>query len=297
MNTQLLSTKQKLGTAFGETANLIALGPFLGVTAWLTSDVGLLIAGLIIEAVYLGWACLPLGYQKRAESRRAETQRRQARAETILLDRVLLLVTFAGFVVILFFGFGKHLLTHPYPSLSHAAGWEAGALIWTGFFLFYYLVKFRVTGKAQIDKLLSVIFAAVSGWLIYQAWNTMGNPIEHVRYVFCIGGCFALIDLLASIFHVDPTGKEQRLSKASLCWADAPMVVTFLILLGYLYFHHDTEHPDVFVSGVIACQLLMSNAIFIAMEFEFLEPSREASDQAAAQNADNSLVQPGQPAA
>jgi hypothetical protein len=50
------------------------------------------------------------------------------------------------------------------------------------------------------------------------------------------------------------------------------MVTVFGVFLLYLWRHPDTEHPETFVSGVVACALLFSNVIFIATEFEFLQP-------------------------
>ncbi len=69
-----------------------------------------------------------------------------------LLDGSLLVVTVAGFVIILFFGFGKHLLSHPLPFLTHAAGWDIGALTWTGFFLLYYTGKFKFTNVRAVER-------------------------------------------------------------------------------------------------------------------------------------------------
>jgi peptidyl-prolyl cis-trans isomerase A (cyclophilin A) len=90
----------------------------------------------------------------------------------------------------------------------------------------------------------------------------------HVIYVLSIGLCFLAMDLWSSTEHLEP--KERALSKASLLWADYPMVAAFIILLVYLWIHADAEHQDVFVSGVISCQLVISNVVFVVMEFGFL---------------------------
>jgi hypothetical protein len=87
-----------------------------------------------------------------------------------------------------------------------------------------------------------------------------------------------VIDLLVVVLHTDP--EEQNRSKASLFGADVPMVVAFSVLMAYLWWHHDTENPDVFVSGVVACQLLISNAVFVVTEFGLLRPSKEVETKA-----------------
>ena len=96
----------------------------------------------------------------------------------------------------------------------------------------------------------------------------MGKPIEHVIYVTLIATSFLIIDLLIVLYH--PVDKERDVSKSSLIWADIPMVFAFCVLLAYLLIHRDTENPEVFVSGVVSCQLLVSNAVFVVMEFGFL---------------------------
>src|SRR5215204_5485818 len=90
----------RIKKAFMETANWVAL-TLLIVPSYLTSDKLLFAIGMVLESVYLLLASLLLGYQTGAQSnkRRVEDP----------LDRWLLIVTIAGFVVIFFFGFGKHL--------------------------------------------------------------------------------------------------------------------------------------------------------------------------------------------
>lgn len=255
MTLELIKPLQK---TFQETTNLVILTIFVWVSV-LTRDLPLLGVVVVFETAYLILGCRVGRFEKLIQSRPAVT----------LLDQVLLLVSVSGFVVILFFGFGKHLLDYPFPNLTHAEAWEAGALLWTALFLFYYLIKFSFTGNVALDKFVVVVLAGGSVWLINQAWHSMGQPKEHVGWVLAIGGCFFLIDLLLWKQHPNP--KEQQLSKASFWWADTPMVVAFTILLCYLLCHHDAEYPDVFVSGVVSCQLLISNAVFIAMEFGLLQ--------------------------
>ena len=260
---------------FLEAANLIGVTIVI-VASFFTVDWTLLWIGALVEALYLGLASLPRRYRQR---RLAALERSFERGE-YGLDRVLLVVTVAGFVIILFFGFGKHLLNHPWPHLSHAEGWEAGAIWWTGLFLIYYGVKFGATGNIVVDKLIIAIIIWLDTWLLRRAWETMGKADEHLPVVLGIGLCFCFIDFLSQKYH--PIPRERKRSRESLYWADIPMVAAVVVLYAYLWVHRDTESPDVFVAGVISCQLLMSNAVFVVTEFGFLR-SREEKNEAAAE--------------
>ncbi|MBD0370245.1 MAG: hypothetical protein ICV60_05370 [Pyrinomonadaceae bacterium] len=261
--------------AVKETANLVSL-TILFLASALTLDVWLLVTGLGIELLYLCIASFLPHYRRQLEAR-VQSGKPQVKR----LDRLLFIVTVAGLVIIVFFGFGKHLLSHPWPTLTHAGGWEAGALIWTSLFLIYYLIKFPFTRNGVVDKI--IIFIALGTLpLIYLAWASMGwtsvgSEVKHVIYVLAIGACFFVIDYL--IWKKHPDDEEKNLSRASFYWADIPMVVAFTTLLVYLLIHRDTEHREVFVSGVIACQLLISNAVFIVMEFGLLQPPEPKKEQ------------------
>lgn len=250
--------------AFLRTGNLVALTIF-SLAFFLTIDWMLLVAGLTTELIVIGWAARSPSDPARVPAARIRDP----------LDLVLLVVTVSGFVIILFFGFGKHLLNHRWPYFTHAEGWEAGAILWTGLFLFYYLVKFRATDKLLVDKLIIVSVAGMGLALLILAWNSIGNWSHHIPYIFAIGACFFIIDLLSMRFH--PERKERLLSRNSFWWADVPMLVAFGTLWIYLLIHRDTENPDVFVSGVISCQLLISNSAFVVMEFGLLKSPHEVA--------------------
>lgn len=257
--------------AFVETANLVALA-ILGVASYLTIDWVLFGIGTAAEVVYLGWR-----FRSRPYRLQLELRARSGKPAVDPLDPALLVVTVTGFVVILFFGFGKHLLNHRFPDLTHAEGWEAGAIVWTGLFLLYYLVKFRATGNFIIDKFVIVAMAFLGAVLLIYAWSSMGRWADHIPFVMAIGLCFLIIDGLSALFHAEK--KERMLSRNSLWWADVPMVFAFGVLWAYLLMHRDTENPDVFVSGVISCQLLISNAAFVVMEFGLLQPPQVTQDR------------------
>jgi hypothetical protein len=259
---------------FLEAANLVAVTVLI-VSSFFTADWKLFWAGILIEVSYLGLASLPTHYRQERLSALELSFKRGEYG----LDRVLLVVTVAGFVTILFFGFGKHLLDHPWPQLSHAEGWEAGAIWWTGLFLIYYAIKFGATGNIVVDKLIIAVIIGLDTWLLRRAWETMGKPDEHLPIVLGIGACFSTIDFLSHKYH--PVAMERRRSRESLYWADIPMLVAVVVLYAYLRAHRDTETPDVFMAGVISCQLLMSNAVFVVMEFGFLGSRREASTRTA----------------
>jgi hypothetical protein len=258
--------------AFKETANLVGLTVLI-VASYLTGDPLLLGIGMAAEGlyllVYMRWASTPYGHGAPPES-----QGESDDGGVVFLDYVLLVVTVAGFVVILFFGFGKHLLSHRWPYLTHAEGWEAGAIGWTWGFLFYYLAKYREVRNRAVNTFIIATLMLISAKLLTGAWESMREPITHVWYITGIGMCFLLTDALAMLFHKNP--KEQERSRNSLYWADIPMVLALVVLLVYLYVHPDAENRDVFVSGVVSCQLLISNAVFIVMEFGLLRPAKES---------------------
>lgn len=263
-----LSRRNPISKAFMETANLVALTILL-LPSYLTSAYWLGGIGLTLEVAYLGWASRSKHYAARLEARE-----RSIKAGVKPMDPLnpwLLVVTVAGFIVIFFFGFGKHLLNHPYPSLTHAEGWEVGAIIWTAIFLLYYAVKFRISNRPYLDKVVLLGGALCVYPMLRAALESMRNPIKHVFWVWLIGLFLFVIDWLIVKYH--PDDEERKRAKASLSGADTPMVITFLVLIGYLWRHPDTENPDVFVSGVVACQLLISNAIFVVMEFGLLRSS------------------------
>ena len=256
------------GTApLTETVNVVA-ATILGVAALLTRDPYLLGVGVGAEIIYLVCVSISPQYEERLQRRRIELPQ-----GVYGLDLWLVFVTAAGVTVILFFGFGKHLLSHPWPKMTHAGGWEAGALCWTLAFLVYYAPKFFVGAGGKFSPL--VVPSVVTGFLLvyfwFKAWYSVGQtrPLEHVVYVLLISVCLTFLDWVAWKKHI--LEKERVLSHASLRWADAPMLVAFLTLLLYLWAHHDAEHEDVFVSGVISCQLVISNVIFVVMEFGFLK--------------------------
>ena len=252
--------------AFVETANLVALA-LLCVASYLTNDWLLFGIGIAIELVYLVWRSRSPHYRTQLEER-AQSGRRVGDP----LDALLVVITITGFLVILFFGFGKHLLDRRFPYLTHAEGWEAGAIVWTGLFFFFYLVKLRATDSVFVDKFVVVIIAFVGTGLLVLAWNSMGRWATHIPFVMGIGLCFLIMDWLGMRFH--PEKIERMVSRNSLIWAHVPMIITLSVLWAYLLMHRDTENPEVLVPGLISCQLLISNTAFVVMELGLLQPPR-----------------------
>jgi hypothetical protein len=285
---------KRLADGLTRTANIAVLAMVVSASI-LTFDWWLLAVGSVLESIYLlAYIFWPLKYRRKAkpvvvadsgpESENRETLERlshyllapPAKRRVDFLDGVLIVVTLLGFVVIGFFGFGKHLLSNPWPYLTHAEGWDMGALIWTGFFLLYYTWKFPLTNVRMVDKAIISVIGWCSLPLIFAAALTMKNPVWHVFYVWLIGVVFFFIDFLLWKRH--PVAEERELSKTSLLWADTPMVVSFLVLLMYLLYHRDTEH-EMFVSGIVSCQLLISNAVFIVTEFGLFQSSESSDGQ------------------
>jgi hypothetical protein len=255
---------KRSGAALGGTANLLALT----IVAWasfLTWDKWLALIGGGLEFIFLSWAAWSKTYRKRLESKHLKPRPKP-------IDLWLLIVTVSGFVVILFFGFGKLLLTPRWLHLSHAQGWEAGAIGWTALFLIYYLFKFKKTKNPELYHVVFISITIVSFILLFLLWYTMDIPVWHVTLVLALGWCFFGIDLFLVFALVDDDkDNEKGRSLASLVGADIPMVVTLSLLLLYLGIYSDADNRDVFVSGVVACQLLFSNAVFVLTEFAWLQ--------------------------
>jgi len=244
--------------AFVSTINIVALTVVI-VAYTLTLDSWLLGFGGLIEISFLVWSVFSHRYPAQIGD-----------AIKLRLNRTLLVVSVVGVVVTLFFGFGKHLLSNQWSwDLTHAEGWEAGAIVWTILFVAYYVVKFKTTGRRLIDKLIILSYVLVV-ILAYFALRTMETPRIHIVYVCAIGFDLLLIDYLLGKHH--PDDDEKIRSKASFLLADIPMAVALPVLGLYLWAHRDTEHPEAFVAGIISFQLLVSNATFVVMEFKLLQP-------------------------
>jgi len=243
------------------TANLLSL-TIVAWSAFLTWDIYLAVTAVAVELIFLIYA---------ASSQKRRLRTAQPRPKGI--DFWLLFVTVSGFVVILFFGFGKMLLTPRWLSLSHAQGWEAGAIAWTALFFVYYLFKFQKTKNPARYQVINGVLWICFFVLVIGLYQTMEYPVWHVALVLMVGVCFLVLDLVL-IFEIDPHQDEDdevNRSLASLVGADIPMVGTLFLLWLYLVIYYDADSRDVFVSGVIACQLLFSNAVFVVTEFAWLK--------------------------
>jgi ABC-type nitrate/sulfonate/bicarbonate transport system substrate-binding protein len=154
-----------------------------------------------------------------------------------------------------------------------------------------------------------VIAAFIRGWLLDGTTRAVSNPMlaakilqeepdfeslgEETTRKLLAKVAFATLDDNARMFGLadgEPLF-EPLFDEASHLWAKhgyitAPMPAeqaqdvrslqevyqALFVLWIYLLMYRDTENPDVFVSGVISCQLLISNAAFIVMEFGLLPP-------------------------
>jgi hypothetical protein len=301
-----LSDFKWLSFLFFDTMNLIFLSIYISV-AVLTLDLWLFLITGIIEILYLGVFSFSARAKRRFEERIQCIQGRikdidKNRQSVDRFDKSLLVFSVIGFVIILFLGFGKHLLSRVVPYLSHTAGWEVGALIWTWLFILYYFLKATLTGE-WIDRII-LLFAVGGGtFMVVKALGTLDKPISHLIFVFLASFIVMLCNAFLvwfynrKILHIDnriQSGqiqeaeirmeilrleKERRISGTSFWWADVPMVISFAILLLYLLVHRDTEDKEVFVSGVVAFQLLISNVIFMVLEFEFLKLPSDKNDE------------------
>jgi hypothetical protein len=184
------------------------------------------------------------------------------------LDIALMVVLVSGSVVILIFGFGKHLLTRLWPGLTHAQGWEIGAIIWTGISLIYYFCKVR-TGNSRIDKGINACVFLACTPLLFGAALTLTKPQWHLICILAISILLLVTDYAISRYHY--LEKEQWLSRQSVLFADIPAVTAFLVLLIFMSAHRDAENTEAFLGGAISLQLIMSNAMFVIQEFRQYE--------------------------
>jgi hypothetical protein len=241
---------------FWEPVNLVSLTILVSATI-MTGDLWLLVPAAVVEGAYLSILCRTNRYRRRVTERFAMDPLDP-------LDIILLLVLVAGFTVIAFFGFCKHLLNQPFPKLTHTETWELGAIIWTLLFFVYYVLKLQLTKRAIDKTILSIIFAGagfLGGALYY-----LQNPLLHVIMIFFSAVCLMSVDWLLSIYHNNEI--EKKLSLHSLVVADLPVVFAFSVLMFYIVIHPDSDHPEVFLSGAISYQLLISNALFVVSEFD-----------------------------
>jgi hypothetical protein len=215
------------------------------------------------------WLSLRLPeYRRPAKS--TENQARHADIDTQNRNLALVFVTVCGAISTGFLGFGKHLFHYPFPTYTHGDGWEVSALVWTIIFVVYYIVKFQTVENSTLNKFVALGAAFLSLSLFFFAFQSLNahRPIVHVLCVCGIGVALLSCDWFMARKHKD---ESQRAAFARNCLiADAPPLVGFLVLLAYIGQHPDAESPEVFISGIIAAQLWISNVIFVVSESEIL---------------------------
>ncbi|MEK6409795.1 MAG: hypothetical protein AABN34_22955 [Acidobacteriota bacterium] len=186
----------------------------------------------------------------------------------------------AGAVIIIIFGFFMHLLKMLGWNLQHSESWEVGALSWTALFVVYYFLTLKLAKKDGPDKtimlflLLIVAFTVIAG-ISLLLWP---NHYWHAFSVTMVGTFLMLTDRLLAKYHRSPT--DRRAFRLSYLLAGVPMVIAYLVLDAYvvgdwlvhrILLHTEVENPEVFFSGAISFQLLVSNVIFVLIQKGVIE--------------------------
>lgn len=204
-----------------------------------------------------------------------QTQPDAKRSDKRRQDLWLSITIGAGAVIIIIFGFCLHLLNALGWNLQHSQSWEVGALSWTALFVVYYFVTLKLTKKDGPDKtimlflLLIVAFTVIAG-ISLLLWP---NHYWHAFSVTAVGTFLMLTDWLLAKYHGNRN--DRKAFRESYLLAGVPMVIAYLVLDAYVVgdwlvhivlLHTEVENPEVFFSGAISFQLLVSNVIFVLIQ-------------------------------
>lgn len=172
----------------------------------------------------------------------------------------LLGISTAGVVLMVLFGFGKHVFFRLRPELSHTEGWEMGALVWTGLTWLFYWFKVE-TPYPQVERMTLLLFGLAGGIFGYMALTALHQPLWHVLWVTLISLVLLVLDVLLTLCNKTPRARFHF--KISAVVADLPIVLGLVVLILYALAFPDAEHPEVFLSGAISLQFVVSNVVFV----------------------------------
>ena len=200
------------------------------------------------------------------KSRRMPPPQPQTASALMSWDHAALLgASAAGVVLMVLFGFGKHVFFRVWPELSSTEAWETGALIWTGICWLVYCFKLQTKLPAWLQNGVLLVFAAAGGYCGYRALTALteplAEPLAHVWWVWAISGVLLATDLFLFKFHKEPASQSSFLRSAMI--ADLPIVIGFFVLIVYVLKYPDAEDPKAFLSGAISLQFIVTNVIFV----------------------------------
>jgi cation transport ATPase len=218
------------------------------------------------------------------EAMAKQTQAELNRTENNNKDRWLNITIVAGAIIIFVFGYGLHLFQYLgiKTNLQHWESWELGALLWTVLFILYYFATLKLVNKNKTDKVIIVFLFLVfiltgSAWaslLYWHSWHNQFSVYIHVFSVTGIGTFLMLIDRLVSKYHHN--AQDKKAFRESFLLAGVPTVIAYAALDLYLItdglvwhrwiLHTPPENQEVFLSGAISFQLLVSNVIFVLIQ-------------------------------
>ncbi|SRR5712692_1491849 len=180
-------------------------------------------------------------------------------------DRSLLIPILFGVVIIILFGF--EMDRDPFGlKLKHWQSWELGALLWTAVFALYYAFKFPFVQTDLINRLVNLCVLVVLPVLAFTGgYFLLVSPKHfwHVLAVLAIGVLLLATDFLLYKYHV---GEQKKAFLECVLIADVPVVCAFLVLLPYVFLHEHEEEREVFFSGAVSFQLIVSNILFILIQ-------------------------------
>jgi len=189
-----------------------------------------------------------------------------------------------GAVVLAWYGFGAGPMAPSGPWL----GWLHGAILWTIALAIYYVrFAFEADGKpAKILLFLCVgLMIFLSVWFVSDILQEGGlqsdRAILHLELAIGVAVVLCCMDAILLYGHKKDSSKDEedlskKAARKALVYADLPPLVSFALLLLYLW--RKPFDAQMFVSGAIAFQLCSSHVVFTAIEAEARSTSRPASE-------------------
>jgi hypothetical protein len=159
--------------------------------------------------------------------------------------------------------------------LAHDEAWELAGLVWTFLFVAYYFITMNFTQVQKHDKVIVVLLFAIGVCTFLAAsFLLSGHLFLHLVFVSAVVSLIALTDWLFSQWH--QLEEDKRAFHESYLLTGVPAIAAYLVLNLYVYgealIHAYVLHTpalqqaNVFLSGAISAQLIISNVIFVFLQ-------------------------------
>jgi hypothetical protein len=191
------------------------------------------------------------------------------------------LILLAGIVVV--FGFNPDLIeptvvkVFNVSRMEYFKSWELGALVWNALFAIWFYMKVdplfqRGAGGRRrewvVDKLTPIVTLIGVGGCTSLALVTLmkdeRDAIAHVWYVLIIGVLFLMIDGVHALLQKNR--RDKREFAQCFLLADLPTVPALVVLAYYELINQTNPKLEVFLSGAISFQLLVSTLMFACIQ-------------------------------